>query len=156
MFGCVPGKTKAYHHFTLGKDPDAFCRMLLGIYQLVNPALSIIDGIVAMEGTGPINGHPRRLGALIGGVDPVACELLCCRLVNFDPQQLPIIRTARNIGFGCGDLEDCNIVGDDYEELICADFAPARQTTLNFTLPRVCKSIVKQLFIKLKGTSRRN
>ncbi len=156
MFGCVPGKTKAYQHFALGKDYDAFCRMLIGIYRLVNPALSIIDGIIAMEGTGPINGRPRRLGVLIGGVDPIACELLCCRLVNFDPRQLPIIRTAHDIGFGCGDLEDCNIVGDDYEELICADFAAAEQTPLGFTLPRVCKSVAKQLFTRLRSAFNRH
>ncbi len=87
MYGCVcglGGKEKAYWHFARGADYDAFCRMIVGIYQKMAPVLNIIDGIVAMEGQGPINGKPRELGYLVAGTDPAACERICCELVGFE------------------------------------------------------------------------
>ncbi len=147
MFGCVTGKRKAYWHFAKGKSYHDFCGMLIGIYKLLGPAMTIIDGIVAMEGTGPIRGQAKPLGLLVGGTDPIACELLCCRLVGFDPMELPIIRTAREIGFGCSDIEQVEAVGDDLQELICPDFLKAKQTPLEFSLSRVCKSVARQLLM---------
>jgi uncharacterized protein (DUF362 family) len=52
------------------------------------PDLAIVDGIVGMEGDGPLNGSPRPLGALIMGTDPVAVDATCCRLMQLDPQKI--------------------------------------------------------------------
>jgi uncharacterized protein (DUF362 family) len=151
MFGCVCGKRKAFLHFSRGKSFDDFCRMLIDIYRLTAPVLSIVDGIVAMEGQGPINGRPRKLGFLVASPDPLACELLCCDIINLDPQQLPIVRTARQVGFGCTDLSQVEIVGDDYTPYRCTDFVAAELTPLQFSLPRVSRSICKQIIILLKS-----
>ncbi len=150
MFGCVSGKEKAYRHFTKGRNHEDFCEMLIGIFQLLAPVVTIIDAVVAMEGQGPINGKPRDLGFIVGGIDPLACELVCCELVNFNPDELPIIQTARRLEFGCGDLSRVNIVGDDYTDLVCTDFVGADQTPLHFSFGRVCKSAAKQLYLLLK------
>ncbi|GAH43142.1 unnamed protein product, partial [marine sediment metagenome] len=47
MFGCVSGKRKALWHFAKGGNTDDFCELLIDIYKFLNPALTIIDGIVA-------------------------------------------------------------------------------------------------------------
>ncbi len=157
MFGCVAGKRKVYWHFAKGGSPDDFCDMLVGIYKLLSPIVTIIDGIVAMEGSGPVNGTPKDLGVLIGSNDPVACERVCCELVKFNPDDLPVLTTAKKHGLGCGDLEQINIVGDDYRKLVCSDFLPSKQTPLRFTFIRICKSIIKQIFILTKSAiSRKN
>jgi hypothetical protein len=65
MFGCVSGKHKALWHFRQGDTPGEFCKLLLGVYQYLHPALTIIDGVVAMEGQGPIRGPSKPLGWLI-------------------------------------------------------------------------------------------
>ena len=122
MFGCVCGKEKAFWHFARGKNFDDFCEMLIGIYKLLAPAITIIDGVIAMEGPGPINGRPKALGFIVGGVDPIACETVCCELINFNIKDIPIIQTARKNGFGCCDLSLIDIAGDDYTDFICADF----------------------------------
>lgn len=144
MFGVVPGKRKPLWHYLKGARHEDFCRMLIEIYRKLNPAVNIIDAVVGMEGPGPINGHPRPVGVIIGGVDPIACERICCELIGFNPAELPVLRTARQIGFGCSDREQIQVVGDSYDDLICRDFQPAVQTPLRFSLPRVCKSIAKQ------------
>jgi uncharacterized protein (DUF362 family) len=52
------------------------------------PDLAIVDGIVGMEGDGPLNGTPKELGALIMGCDPVAVDATCCRLMHLAPERI--------------------------------------------------------------------
>lgn len=151
MFGCVAGKEKAFRHFSHGRSREKFAEMLIGIYELLAPAVSIIDGVIGMEGMGPLSGSPKEVGFLIGSRDPIACEMVCCEIVDFDPDDLPIIRTAKRMDFGCGEREEIEVVGDDYKEYRCTDFKPAMQTPLYFTFPRICKSIVKQTWLMMKG-----
>ena len=59
LFGLVPGMTKPAYHSKLA-NVDAFCDMLLDIVAHVRPALSVMDGVVGMEGDGPgPSGTPR-------------------------------------------------------------------------------------------------
>jgi uncharacterized protein (DUF362 family) len=147
MFGCVSGKRKALWHFSRGKHESKFCELLIDIFRFLNPALTIIDAVTVMEGPGPIRGSAKPLGFLIGGTDPIACETICAELVNIDPGDIPIIRTARQIGFGCSDRQKIKIVGDDFPRNVCTDFALAEQIPIRFSLPHVCRSICKQILL---------
>jgi hypothetical protein len=55
---------------------------------------SIVDGIVAMEGNGPVAGDAKPLGILIAGENPVAVDALCARLMTFDEANILIIKKA--------------------------------------------------------------
>lgn len=152
MYGCVcglAGKEKAYWHFARGKEYESFCRMIIGIYQKLNPVLNIIDGIVAMEGQGPINGQPRDVGYLIAGTDPTACERVCCDLVGFNPNDLPLLQTAEKMVPGSMTVP-VDSVGDIFDAPACPDFKPAFQTPLRFSFKHICKSIAKQMLMLLK------
>ncbi len=144
MYGCVAGKEKAFWHFAKGKSYASFCRMLVGVYCRLAPAVNLIDGIVAMEGQGPISGTARSLGVLVAGTDAAACERICCRLVGFDPTELPILQTAAQMGVGCREEDAIQCVGDPWTAPLCPDFKPARQVPLRFTFGRICKSIARQ------------
>lgn len=52
------------------------------------PDLAIVDGIVGMEGDGPLNGTAKPFGALIMGADLVAVDATCCRLMCLDPERI--------------------------------------------------------------------
>ncbi len=52
------------------------------------PELAIVDGIVGMEGDGPLNGTAKPCGALIMGHDLVAVDATCCRLMMLDPDKV--------------------------------------------------------------------
>jgi uncharacterized protein (DUF362 family) len=52
------------------------------------PDLAIVDGIIGMEGDGPLNGTPKPLGVLVMGCDLVAVDATCCRLMQFDPEKV--------------------------------------------------------------------
>jgi uncharacterized protein (DUF362 family) len=153
MYGCVAGlggKEKAYWHFARGKDCALFCRMIIGIYRKLNPVFNIIDGIVGMEGQGPISGQSRQVGYLVAGIDPVACERVCCELVGFNPSDLPLLMAACNAGMGTLN-EPIERVGDVYTGPVCEDFKPAIQTPLRFSFLHICKSIIKQCMILTKN-----
>ena len=155
MFGCVNGKRKAIWHFRKGRNHDEFCELLIDIYKYVKPALTIIDAVTVMDGPGPIRGRARPLGWLIGGTDPIACETICAKLVNIEPEDIPIIKTAKKINFGCSDPAKIQIAGDDFSQNICKDFELPRLVPIRFSLPHVCKSICKQIILLAKSAAKK-
>jgi uncharacterized protein (DUF362 family) len=55
---------------------------------------SLVDGIVAMDGNGPVAGEPKNCGILIAGSNPTAVDFVCARLMNFDYRKIKIIARA--------------------------------------------------------------
>ncbi len=55
---------------------------------------AIVDGIVGMEGNGPIQGTPKAAGVLVAGRNPVAVDATCCRVMKIDPMQLRYLQLA--------------------------------------------------------------
>jgi uncharacterized protein (DUF362 family) len=155
MFGCVAGKRKALWHFAKGSSADDFCGLLIDIFKFLNPALTIIDAVTAMDGPGPIRGRARPLGWLIGGIDPIACETFCARLVGIEPESLPIIKTAKLMGFGCSDPARIEIAGDDFSQSVCTDFQLPELIPIRFSLLHVCKSVCKQIVLLAKAGIKR-
>ncbi len=147
MFGCVSGKWKAYWHFAKGGNENKFCELIIEIYKLLNPTLTIIDGVIAMDGPGPISGRARPLGWLIGGTEPVACEVVCSKLINLDCDRLSIVRAAKQLRFGCANYDDIEIAGDPFPQNVCDDFVLAEPIPIRFSLLHVCKSICKQALL---------
>ena len=154
MFGCVSGKRKALWHFRKGGDIDDFCEFLIELFRFLNPTLTIIDGVVAMDGPGPIRGRTRPLGWIISGTDPFACEIICSKLVDIKPENLPIMKTATQMGLASFNQE-IDILGDDFSQYICTDFELPELIPLRFSLLRVCKSICKQILLLGKSMTRR-
>ena len=54
----------------------------------------IADGIVAMEGNGPLAGTSRPLHSIVLSDDPVAADATCARLMGFKPERIPYIYEA--------------------------------------------------------------
>lgn len=71
------------------------------------PDLAIVDGIVGMEGDGPLNGSPRPMGLLIMGTDLVAVDATCCRLMQLDPTRVGYLALAQRQKLG--NLAEANI-----------------------------------------------
>jgi uncharacterized protein (DUF362 family) len=64
------------------------------------PNLAIVDGIIGMEGDGPLHGTAKYVGALIMGVDPVAVDATGARLMGLPPERIPtlVYAAAKRIG----------------------------------------------------------
>jgi len=86
LFGVVPGAVYGWPKNILHmKGIEA---SILDIVTTVRPALTIVDGIIGMEGDGPIMGHGRPVGFLAMGTDLPAVDATCARVIGLDPAQV--------------------------------------------------------------------
>ncbi len=85
---------------------------LADLMRVIRPDLTIMDGIIAMEGQGPVLGTPIPLNIVIGGEDVVAVDAVSASVVGVDPEEVEMIRVAWREGIGVGDLEKIEIVGE--------------------------------------------
>ena len=79
---------------------EGLARRLVDTAQVIHPALNLVEGVVAREGTGFQRGRNRLLGLVIAGVNLVAVDSLASYLMGFDPLRLPYIRMAAQAGLG--------------------------------------------------------
>jgi uncharacterized protein (DUF362 family)/Pyruvate/2-oxoacid:ferredoxin oxidoreductase delta subunit len=99
LFGCVVGLRKPEWHFRTGVDREMFARLLVSIYRSVRPAVTLLDGILAMEGQGPgKGGQPRHVGMLIAGSDSLPVDMTVCRMLGVAPDSLLTNRMAAEAG----------------------------------------------------------
>jgi len=90
MFGVVPGARYGWPKNVL--HWKGIQESILDICATVPVHFVIADGIVAMEGNGPLNGTPRPLGKIVLADDPVAADATCARLMGFEPGRVVHIR----------------------------------------------------------------
>ena len=91
-FGCMPGRVYGWPKNVLhwaGIDTS-----IIDVSAAVMPEYQIVDGIVAMEGNGPIQGTPKDMGLLVFGTDMVATDATAARLMGFDPERIPYLNEA--------------------------------------------------------------
>ena len=92
MFGIVPGSCYGWPKNVLhwaGID-----KSILDINAALRPDFAIVDGIVGMEGNGPIQGTPKPCGVLVLGDDPVAVDATCCRVMGLRPEKVKYLNAA--------------------------------------------------------------
>jgi uncharacterized protein (DUF362 family) len=90
MFGVVPGAKYGWPKNIL--HWKGIQESILDVCATVPIHFVIADGIVAMEGNGPLNGHPRPLNRIVLADDPVAADATCARLMGLDPTRITHIR----------------------------------------------------------------
>lgn len=56
--------------------------------------LTVVDGIVAGEGEGPLGATPVEAGLLVGGSDPSLVDVAATRAMGLDPEKIVMIREA--------------------------------------------------------------
>lgn len=139
LFGAVVGTAKAAWHLKAGADRDLFARMLVEIYLLRKPDLTIVDAIVGMEGNGPGSGDPRHIGALIAGSNALAVDVIAAELVGIPSKLLYIERAAEKMGLAGTDRKQIEVCGENLDRLKIADFRMARITDVQFGLPGFLK-----------------
>jgi uncharacterized protein (DUF362 family)/NAD-dependent dihydropyrimidine dehydrogenase PreA subunit len=121
MFGIVPGLTKAGYHAKL-YTKERFSEMLLDIHQFSSPVLSIMDGVVGMEGDGPSAGDLRHLDMIMASPSSTALDMAVAHMLGMDPEDVPVLAAAMRRGMVSGRLEDLQLLGADWKELRVADF----------------------------------
>ena len=92
LFGVVPGGVYGWPKNVLhwaGIDES-----IADLHRLFPRVFTIVDGIVGMEGNGPIQGKPKAAGVLVAGADPVAVDATCCRIMRLNPARVRYLELA--------------------------------------------------------------
>lgn len=149
LFGCVPGKMKAWWHMKAGKDADRFGEMIVETAKAIAPNLTIIDGIIGHEGNGPSGGEPRQLGVLGASTDVFALDRAAIEILNVDPLTVPTLAAQFKQGL-CQELSEIEFPYCKPADLQVSDWKlPDALTPIDFGLPRVLRSTFKNFYIRL-------
>jgi uncharacterized protein (DUF362 family) len=148
LFGCVPGKMKAWWHMEAGKDVERFAQMLIETARTINPELTILDGIIGHEGNGPSAGEPKQLGLLAASCDVFALDRVIVEILGVAPLDVPTVAASIRTGL-CSNLEAIEIIGSPIAQLKIHDWKlPETMMAIDFGMPRVLRSTFKHLYIK--------
>lgn len=113
MFGIVPGSVYGWPKNLLHWKGIGYS--ILDINAAVSvPRFNIVDGIVGMEGNGPIQGDPTSSGVLVLGPDPLAVDATACRLMAIDPLRIGHLAEAGTF-LGNAELEAIEQIGEDLD-----------------------------------------
>lgn len=145
LFGILVGAAKPAWHLQAGFDRELFARVLLEIYQLRPPDLTIVDAITAMEGDGPGSGDPRHVGLLLAGVNPLAVDMIAAEIAGIPKKLLFVERQAEKLGLHGSDRSSIEVVGIDLHSLRVLPFKLPPLSDLEFGLPRFLKNRLRNL-----------
>jgi uncharacterized protein (DUF362 family) len=96
LFGLVPGGVYGWPKNVL--HWAGIAESIVDLNHLFPRQFAIVDGIVGMEGNGPIQGKPKNAGVLIAGRDVVAVDATCCRIMGIEPAKIDYLTLARGEG----------------------------------------------------------
>jgi uncharacterized protein (DUF362 family)/Pyruvate/2-oxoacid:ferredoxin oxidoreductase delta subunit len=146
LFGCIPGKRKVQWHFNTGVNHGLFMRMLVELYALLDPQLTIMDAVIGMEGNGPGSGDPRWIGAILASRDGVALDIVAGKMVGVPPEKLPIIKAAAAAGIGATELDRIRILGEALELVAVSQYRLPPPTHLEWQIPEWARGYLKNAF----------
>ena len=95
LYGLIPGLRKAEYH-KMAPLPQDLSRLLLELYQIVRPKLrlTIVDGIVGMDGDGPSSGRIRPIGIVAIGDEALALDKELAIFLGLNPKKIQILKQA--------------------------------------------------------------
>ncbi len=109
LFGTVVSQRKAEWHYKVGLNRDRFARLLLEIWACLRPGLTVLDGIIGMEGRGPSNGRPRNFGLIAASDDALSMDMVLAPMMGVPLEKYPLYRAAAEAGMA---PNPSSVVGD--------------------------------------------
>ena len=140
LFGCIPGPRKALWHLKAGEDRKTFAQILLDVYQIVQPSLTILDGIVGMEGNGPNSGDPIPLGLILASGDALSLDQIVCDLLGISRKSLLTNRVAFEQGMG---KDRIDVLGEKVEDVKISNFQFPTLSQPDWNLPGFLRKALK-------------
>jgi len=145
MFGCIPGIAKPGWHLKAGTDRTYFARMLVDLSAVLKPGLTIMDGIVAMEGNGPSGGSTRSLDVVLAGIDCVALDSTVTHLLGLPRERLWTTRVAMEDHIGIADPDNIEVLGTPLTDLVVSHFKLPEAWDVTWGLPGFITGLLRDL-----------
>ena len=91
---------------------------LLQIQKQIHPGIfAVTDGTFAGDGPGPRAMRWHTKNVILAGADQVTVDAVAAKMMGFDPLSIKFIWMAHEMGLGCGDIRDIEIVGSDIDSI---------------------------------------
>jgi uncharacterized protein (DUF362 family) len=90
---------------------------LAKIATMVMPDLGVVDGVVGMEGNGPVSGTAKSWGAVFASANLVNLDSLVAYAMGFNPEDIGYLYFLAKWGYGEIDVKRIRVVGDDVEHI---------------------------------------
>ncbi|MFH1339097.1 MAG: DUF362 domain-containing protein [Candidatus Omnitrophota bacterium] len=144
LFGLIPGRYKVELH-KMHFAPRLFARMLVDLYETVQPALTIVDGITALEGEGPASrGKTRSLGLIAAGVDCVGIDSILASVMGLKPEDILTTQEAAKRKLGNARIQNIPIRGEGLSAFAGEPFK-LPVTTFKYRIPGPVIELIKKL-----------
>jgi len=140
LFGCIPGSKKPLWHLKAGEDQKTFAKILLDVYQVIRPSLTLLDGIVGMEGDGPNSGRPIPIGLILASGDSLSLDQIVCDLLGISRESLLTNRVAIEQGMG---KETIEVLGEKVEDVRISSFQFPTLSQIDWGLPGFLRKALK-------------
>lgn len=114
MYGSIPGLMKAEQHARFPEQKD-FSRYLIDLCKTVNPNISIIDAVIAMEGNGPAGGTLKKVGLVMSSQNPYVLDRVACHIMGFKAYEVLTVKNSIEMGLCPVDISEIEIVGENVE-----------------------------------------
>lgn len=147
LFGCIPGLQKPELHLRF-PDKSDFGEMLVDLALTVQPALTLVDAVVGMEGDGPSGGSPRKLGFLAACRDPFLLDLCLAQIIGVSPASVPTIAAAQKRGLCPESAAGLSMAGAVQFAQPVPGFVPPHAKSVDFLshTPRLLRPAVSRLW----------
>jgi uncharacterized protein (DUF362 family)/NAD-dependent dihydropyrimidine dehydrogenase PreA subunit len=119
MYGAIPGLRKAIYHKE-NPVPLNFAKLLVDVYTICQPKLTLMDAIIGMEGQGPASGNPRKIGVLLAGSDGFAVDSVAAKIIGYAPEEIDTLSLAE--ARGLIKIDDVEVVGEPLDDVKIEDF----------------------------------
>ncbi|NWG03796.1 MAG: DUF362 domain-containing protein [Syntrophaceae bacterium] len=140
LFGCIPGSRKMLWHLKAGEDRKVFAQILMDIYEIIQPSLTILDGITGMEGNGPNSGRPIPLGLILASGDALSLDQIVCDLLGISRKSLITNRVA----FERGTIKDeIDVLGEKVRGAKISDFQFPTLSQPDWNIPRFLRKALR-------------
>ncbi len=148
-FGFIPAFDKAKWHLRAGRDRLLFASLLVDIHTIVNPSITILDGVFGMDGDGPSNGRVRNFGLVALSKSAFVLDYMVEKAIPI-MNILPISELAFN--HNIININNINIIYNDYEQkdlmMMFEGFQLPATIKTDWNLPNIIKRTLGCILIK--------
>ncbi|QSX06765.1 DUF362 domain-containing protein [Sedimentibacter sp. zth1] len=131
IFGSIPGLQKPEMHCRFNVL-DQFSEMLVDLALCVKPNISIMDGIVCMEGDGPSGGTPKTCNFIAGSQNPFELDVFLAKKIGLEPKSVPTIVASSERGLCDISGNDLDFIGDEDALKPINDFKLPKSVSVDF------------------------
>lgn len=104
MFGVIPNPRRVIYHNHLNEA-------IVDINQAFGEkTIALVDGMISMEGNGPVYGTPVKTNVILSSMDLVALDYVVAGMIGLNPDDIRYIALAESVELGS--TKNIDVIGD--------------------------------------------